>query len=297
MTLLNGGIPAVAGFAVTYLSGYSFTASLVVAIIFISSSVAIIIPSLKASKNLSKESSSLIISAVVLEDVISLILLGLLLQNVSPITSLPLPIYFILLIASIIGLKTILPKLSRFVQKRGLFRHKENEDQIRFIIVVLMGVLLLFSALGMHPIVAAFLLGLVLSSAVSSDLIFTKLHTIGYGLFVPVFFFLIGTQMDFSVFFHLEQASTFLAVILVVSICSKIASGYLAGRLAGIDKDDAAAFGIASTIQLTTSLAATQAAFLVGIIDTSLLTAIVVLSVITTIFSPLLLRVIGHAAE
>ena len=157
-----------------------------------------------------------------------------------------------------------------------------------------MAVLLYFSALGMHTIVAAFLLGLVLSGAVKSDKLFTQLHTIGYGLFVPVFFFMIGTQLDFSVFSHVGSALSFLLVIITVSISTKFLSGYLAGRLAGISRSHSGMFGIASTIQLTTSLAASQAAFSLGIIDTTLLTSMVILSVVTTIFSPLLLRILGH---
>jgi Kef-type K+ transport system membrane component KefB len=158
-----------------------------------------------------------------------------------------------------------------------------------------MAVLLFFSLLGVHPIVAAFLLGLILSSAVSSDKLFTQLHTIGYGLFVPVFFFMIGTQIDVSSFIGVGSNLTFFATIILVSVLVKFGSGYVAGRLAKISREHSAMFGMASTIQLTTSLAATQAAFSLGIIDAPLLTSMVMLSVVTTILSPLLLRLFKHA--
>lgn len=295
LAAINGGVPALVGFLIAQSFGYDLTASLMVAVIFISSSVAIIIPSLKEAKIFKKVDGQLIVSAVVLEDVVSLVLLGLLLQSIDPITNLPLPLYFTLLILSVIGLKVILPKLSNLVMKKGFFKHEEHEDQLRFVIVVLMAVLLYFSALGMHPIVAAFLLGLVLSGAVSSEKIFTQLHTIGYGLFVPVFFFIIGTQIDLDVFIGVGSSLSFLLTIIFASIVSKFTSGYFAGRLAKISKEHSAMFGVASTVQLTTSLAATQAVFSLGIIDTALLTSMVVLSIVTTIFSPILLRLLGHS--
>lgn len=295
MALINGGFPALVGFAVAKGFGYGTSAALMVAVIFISSSVAIIIPSLKDVKLFKKEAGQLIVSAVVMEDVLSLILLGLLLQSVEPITNLPLPIYFAILVLSVVFLKAVLPKLSRIVMKQGFFKHEEHEDQLRFVIVVLMAVLLYFSALGMHPIVAAFLLGLILSGAIVSDKIFTQLHTIGYGLFVPVFFFMIGTQLDFSVFQGANSSLSFLLTIVLVSVAAKLSSGYVAGRAAGIAKKHAAMFGVASTVQLTTSLAATQAAFTLGIIDAALLTSMVLLSIITTVFSPLVLRLLGHS--
>jgi Kef-type K+ transport system membrane component KefB len=295
MALINGGIPAVAGFFVAQAFGYDIFASAIVAIIFISSSVAIVIPSLKSAKLFKKDDGQLIVSAVVLEDVFSLVLLGVLLQSVAPITTLPLPIYALVLLLSIVALKFILPKLSTFVIKKGFFSHKEHEDQLRFVLVVLIGVLLFFSALGVHPIVAAFLLGLVLSSAISSEKLFTQLHTIGYGLFVPVFFFMIGTQLDFNAIFGTGGNLMFLLVIVIVSVVAKFSSGYLAGRLAKISSEHSVMFGLASTVQLTTSLAATQAAFTLGIIDSALLTAMVVLSVLTTIVSPILLKVLGHS--
>ncbi|MBT5808283.1 cation:proton antiporter [Candidatus Uhrbacteria bacterium] len=296
LATINGGVPALVGFAIARGFGYDMMASLMVAIIFISSSIAIIIPSLKEAKLFRKDDGQLIVSAVVLEDVMSLMLLGILLQSVDPITDLPLPIYFVVLILSVVALKVILPKLNKLIFTKGVFKHKEHEDQLRFVIVVLMAVLLYFSAIGVHPIVAAFLLGLVLSGTVSSKKIFTQLHTIGYGLFVPVFFFMIGTQIDLTVFAGTGNSLTFLFTILLVSVLTKFASGYVAGRLVNISKEHSAMFGVASSIQLTTSLAATQAAFSLGIIDTPLLTSMVVLSIVTTVFAPIVLRLLGHNA-
>jgi Kef-type K+ transport system membrane component KefB len=296
LATINGGVPAIVGFIIARGFGYDLMASMMVAIIFISSSIAIIIPSLKEAKLFQKDDGQLIVSAVVLEDVISLILLGILLQSVEPITALPLPIYFVVLILSVVGLKVMLPKLNKVIFAKGLLKHEENEDQLRFVIVVLMAVLLYFSAIGVHPIVAAFLLGLVLSGAISSQKIFNQLHTIGYGLFVPVFFFMIGTQIDFTVFSIAGNSLLFLITILLTSIATKFSSGYIAGRLAGISKDHSAMFGVASTVQLTTSLAATQAAFNLGIIDTALLTSMVLLSIVTTVFAPIVLRLLGHNA-
>lgn len=291
MSAANGLIPAIAGFLVTFSFGYGFLPSAFVGIIFISSSVALIIPSLRSVKLFSTKVGQIIVSSVVVEDLLSLSLLAILLQSVDPITTMPLWLYIGILVLSVLTLKAIIPKLSHLVLKKGfIFKHQEHEDQIRYVIVILMAILLYFSILGVHPIIAAFLVGLLLSSVISSDKIYTQIHTIGYGIFVPVFFFVIGMQIDLKIFYDLKSAGLFFIAILFTSVLVKFLSGYFSARLENMSKYDAKVFGIASTIHLTTALAATHAGYSANIIDETLMTSIVMLSVVTTIFAPILLK-------
>jgi len=291
LALLNGLIPFGVGFWIARYFGYSWTTALLLGTIFISSSVAIIIPSLRSANLLKKDIGQLIISTVVILDIISLVILAFILQKVSPITKLPLTSYFIIIIISVVALFYSLPDLANFMMR---FVHgTEYEKKLRLVIVILIGVVAYFSLLGVHPILAAFIIGVALSTFVKSKRIFSKLHTIGYGLFVPVFFFIIGMEMDFSIFSHFDMNNVLMMLIIFGLIFSKFISGYIGGRLIKLSKRNSSFFGIASSIQITTTLAVTYVASSLGILDSILVTSIILMSLITTFIGPILLKLVS----
>jgi Kef-type K+ transport system membrane component KefB len=286
----NGIIPFIVGVFITNYFGYSRIASLLVGIIFMSSSVAIVVPSLKAAHLFKKDIGQLMLSAVLVMDILSLIFLGVVLQISSPLTGLPLPIYFLLLFGVVGLFFYFAPILSRHFLKSHFSKDKEHESRLRFIIVVLIGSLVLFSWVGIHPILGAFFVGLMLSFVVhdkGAEEIYRKIHTIGYGLFIPVFFFVIGMEVDLGTLKSLGGNNVVIAIVLGL-IFSKVISGYVATRLVKFPKKEALTFSLISMTKLTTVLAITYTASTLGLIDSTLVTAIVSLSVITTFLGPTL---------
>ncbi len=290
MAIVNAIIPSLVGIALMRWLGYSWEVSFLIALIFISSSVAIVIPSIKSTRVRTKF-KNIMISSVVAQDAISLVLIAIFFQGLAPIVNMSLPVYIVSLALAFTALKFLLPKLSDlFLKKRFLFSSDEHEDRLRFVVVVLIGVLAIFSLLGIHPILAAFLVGVLLAQDITSEHIDAKLHTLGYGIFVPVFFFIIGMEMDWSVFTKFDPTDVVLIALPLGLIVSKIFSGYISARLSKMSNRESMVFGIVSTSQLTTTLAASYAAFEMGLLTSELLTAILILSIVTTIFAPLFLR-------
>ena len=297
MAFLNGAIPFTVGLLITKFFGYSWTVSFLIGIVFISSSVAVIVSTLKSNKSISHEVAQLILSSVMLTDIVSLIALGFIFQSTSKITALPLPLYFIVLILSIVSLFIILPALSKKIMQRKLSKDDGSERQLRFVIIVLVSVILYFSALGAHPILAAFLAGLSLSSVIitnKQNRLLTKLHTMGYGLFIPVFFFVVGMEMDVSLLREFDIRNILMISLILGLIFSKLFSGYFAGRVVKLSKKDSMLFGSISITQLTTTLAVTYAASAIGLLDSLLVTTIVLLSIISTLVGPMLVSYISN---
>jgi len=294
MALLNGGVPFMVGFFITYSFGYSILASFLIGIVFISSSVAVIVPTLQNVGAFGKREGQLILSAVLVTDVVSLISLGIILQKVQPITHLPFFIYIPLLLISIFALFFIIPKLA----DKGIklyFTEDTYEARVRFIFVLTLAILLYFAALGVHPILGAFLAGLVFSSAVhhlkQKDLR-QSIHTLGYGIFIPIFFFIIGTEMDFSLFFGSDARGLITILLVFGLIVSKVVSGFIAAKIVGFKNKAAKVYGTISMTQLTTTLATTYAAASLGILDSLLVTSIILISIVTTILSPVVVNLI-----
>jgi len=289
MSVLNGIIPFVVGVSITKYFGYDLITSLIVGIVFVSSSVAIIVPSLKAVNIFDKKIGQLILSSVLLADIVSLIALGFIFQTISPITKLPLPLYYVILITSIFSLFIFIPKISRLAFRK-ISDDIGYERKIRFIMVITLFSLVFFSLLGVHPILTAFLVGLTLSGFIHHDktgIIYSKIHTLGYGLFIPIFFFVVGMEMDLSLFRKFDVSDILMIALIFGLILSKFLSGLLAGKIVKLSKKDSLTFGTISIVQLTTTLAVTFAASSLGLLDNAIITSIILLSIITTIIGPI----------
>jgi Kef-type K+ transport system membrane component KefB len=294
MAALNGILPFIAGYAVMAALGYNWLTAMLVGTIFISSSVAVIIGTIKSAHFFDSEVGKTVISMVVIEDIFSLLVLAMILQGVSPVTAFPLPIYFVILIASVFLLKKFIPVIAEYFFRHIYRKHDQYEMELRFILVILMTVLLYFAGLGVHPIVAAFVVGLILSDIIKTEEIHTKLHTIGYGLFVPVFFFIVGMDLDLGLLFTFELTNIVMISVILASLGSKFISGYIAGRATGMSKKNSSILGIATTPQLTTTLAVVYAVATLNILDELVVSTVIILSVLTTVLSPFLLNIITH---
>lgn len=295
LSLLNGLIPFGAGYMLGLLFGISTLGSLLLGVIFMSSSIAVIVPTLETTGLLHSKLGRSIVSATIIVDVASLVLLSILLQSVDPVTLLPLPSFYILLVIILIAFRYGLPKLRELIpirrDEKDLF-----ESEVRIIVVMLIGVVVTFELLGLHPIIAGFFTGLVLSDSIKSDIVIDKLRTISYGVFIPVFFVVIGMQTDVGVFTS-GQANVWLALtVIATSIAAKFVSGWVGARISGFRNNEALTVGAATIPQLSTTLAVVFSAVALGLLEDELITAMVMLSVVTTVAAPLLVRALQKKA-
>ena len=117
-----------------------------------------------------------------------------------------------------------------------------------------------------------------------------KIKTISYGVFIPTFFIVIGLQTDLSVFSDIGSVLLVVVLVVVSLVTSKYISGYFAARVVGFDEIESSFFAATSLPQLSTTLATAFVAFSLGLIDQTLLTSLVMLSVVTVLLSPILIR-------
>ncbi len=289
LSFINGLIPFLIGLGIGFYFGYGWVPALLLGIIFISSSIAVIIPSLEARGLIETRIGKSIVAATILEDTASLIAFSILLQTIDPITKLPLPIFYLLLFIALYALRWVLPKLHWILSLHG--NEKDIFQQnLRATIAILVGTVIVFELLGLHPIIAGFFSGLVLSGSLTSESLEDKLRTISYGVFIPTFFIIIGTETDLSVFENFGgNAVVITAVILLGSMLSKFISGWIGGRIIGLTSLQSALVGAATMPQLSTTLAVVFTGVKLGILGPELITAMVILSVATVFFAPVLI--------
>jgi len=290
LAFVNGFVPFLVGFGVVWFLGYETMTSLIVGIIFVSSSVAVVIPSLEVSGVLNTKLGQSVVVTTVLQDITSLVLLSLLLQSVSPVTEVPLYVFYPVLLGVLIALRLLIPKLREWVVKITTGSPDLFQLEFRSTFLILIGTVIAFELLGLHPIVAGFFSGLVLADSIKSKILKDKIKTISYGVFIPTFFIVIGLQTDMGVFKDVGSVLAIMLLIIFSLITAKYTSGYFASRIVGFSKLESSFFAVTSLPQLSTTLATAFVAFSLGLIDQILLTSLVILSIVTVFISPILIR-------
>jgi len=291
LALINATIPFLVGIGIGFLFGYGWIIALLLGIIFVSSSIAVVIPSLEANNLLATRLGKSVVAITIIQDIASLVMLSILLQIINPVTVLPLPLFYILLFVSLVALRWILPKLQRFFSSAVQGTKDLFQQELRVIFAILIGTVISFEVLGLHPIIAGFFAGLVLSGSIKSEILKEKLHTISYGLFIPTFFIIIGTKTNLGIFLESNSAALLIAAVVLGSLLSKFVSGWIGGRIIGFTSSQSLLIGASTIPQLSTTLAVVFAAAALGLLSQELVAAMVILSTVTTFLGPLLMQV------
>jgi Kef-type K+ transport system membrane component KefB len=290
LALINGLVPFFVGLGIVLLLGYPLLTAIVVGIIFISSSIAVVIPSLTTDGMLYTKLGQSVVITTILQDISSLVLLSLVLHMVNPVTDVPLYIFYPVLLGVLVLLRFTIPRLRDYIIAQASASPTLFQLQFRVTFVILIGTVIIFELLGLHPIIAGFFSGLVLADSITSKVLKDKIQTISYGIFIPIFFIVVGLQTDINVFAEVGTVLLVMISIIIGLVLSKYGSGFVAARLVGFSQLESHFFAATSLPQLSTTLATGFVALQLGLLDQTLLTSLIMLSVVTVTLSPLLIN-------
>jgi len=289
IALYTSVIPFIAALAVSQIFGLSFVASIFVGITFISSSVAAILPTLEEKQLLHCKLGRTIVSSVIISDIMSLVALSIVLQTIAPQTKLPLLLFYPLLFILLLFLKWFIPKLFS-LYKADMKNEKDIYHQdMRTVFLLLIGTALSFQLLGLHAIVAGFFAGVVLSGTLQSKTLYENIRAVSYGIFIPIFFLLIGVQVHIGEVLFDSKVLLFTVSLCGIAILSKLLAGYFGGLAAKFSKKESSIIGASAIPQLSTTLAVALTGLEAGIITSDIVTALIVVSLVTTTVGSLLI--------
>ncbi len=292
---LTAMIPFVVGISIGLFFGYGTSTTILLGLIFMSSSIAIAIPTLESKGLFHSRIGKIIISSIVLQDVASLILLAVVLQYFMP-GIFPLPIFVTLFLFALLVVALVrwgIPRLRWVFDKYSKIKNPFERD-LRMVFAVLIGAVIIFELLGLHAIVGAFLAGLVLSETIKEKALRDKIHVMAYGLFIPIFFVMVGADTDISVFWGARSILFLFLAVVLGSILSKFLSGYLAGKLINLTTKQSMLVGGSCIPQLSTTLAVIAVGQQHHLLPSEVVTTLILLSIITVLVSPLL---VGRLAD
>ncbi len=283
-------IPAIGGYFIGKLFGLNFIGALLYAAIFSSHSVGIVY-ALMNELNLTKSKfGTTALSATIFVDLISLIVLSIIIKMSSNIQNSDI-IYFIgEVIIYIVVLLLTIPYISKIMFKRCSQLHIKR---IHFVLFIILVSILAGESIGLHPIIGAFITGIAVSEALTKEehdeLLNKNLNAIGYGFFIPIFFLTLGISTDITVLTNLHNLWIVIITIVSASVL-KIVSGYISFNIIGYDKIKSLCGGLLTIPKISASLVAASVGFEMGIIPREFFVAIVVLSLVSSMITPIFVK-------
>jgi len=245
-----------------------------------------------------------IISAAIFNDIVALLVLGIILDFNNEtktirdltlsilFTSLKVVVFILVLMLSYRFFKHAKRKVNVINPKVNAFLHYLRGKESLFALVILY--VLAFSSiselLGLHFIVGAFFGAILLPRSMFADRDFNRVRRsisgITMGFLAPIFFATMGLSFNFSAL----DNGTLLLVVLAASFFSKIFGGYLGGRLAGLSNSKSLTVGIGLNARGIIELVIANIALSKGFIDVQVFSILVVMALLTTLFTPFLLK-------
>jgi Kef-type K+ transport system membrane component KefB len=141
---------------------------------------------------------------------------------------------------------------------------------------------------GLAAITGAFIAGVGLSRSPLRDKIEAKMHTLTYAFLVPIFFVSIGLEANAREL--TSDVLPFLIALFVVAVVSKIIGAGLGARLSGFTHAESLRVGIGMISRGEVGLIVASIGVRDGLIGEEVFSAVVILVLLTTLVTPILLR-------
>jgi Kef-type K+ transport system membrane component KefB len=178
----------------------------------------------------------------------------------------------------------LLPVLTRIVRRTG----SEN-GTISFCLIVLFVFGVSAEVFGnMAAITGTFMAGLFFTRTKEKDIIVSGISNLAYGFFVPIFFICIGLKTNLRLFS--PDSMIFLLVMVLIAVISKILGSGLGARAGGYSWLESYQLGNGMVSRGEVGLIIASIGASTGLINTVVLTDIVILILLTTLITPLLLK-------
>jgi Kef-type K+ transport system membrane component KefB len=286
-------VPWVAGYYLAKIFGYSMGASVFVGTALTATSIAITANVLKEMGKLQTEAAKAVIGAAIIDDVLSLLALTISGEIVSGELSIPLIFITIikaiafLVIGLVLGSKVISSIMIRL--DNTSFCGKYPESIFIFAIMVAFLYSLVPELVGLPAIIGSFLAGVALTRVkLKHDVSFRKGAEHLQIIFASIFFISLGVLLDFHII--TLNLVWFIFVLTVVAILTKLIGCGVPAKLQGINTRDSLIIGVGMIPRGEVAMIVALIGLNQNLIMQDTYAALVLMSLLTTILPPLVLR-------
>ena len=280
-------IPLFAGIVLGIASGFNTIHSLFIGIALSITSIGISVRTLIDLRQLKSDIGLLVVSSAVIDDVIGIMMLGILAALVTGegygagvLTTIVLAILFLVVVLTA-GKRVLV-----WVFQES---HKAHTHEMPYSVALICGLLCALAAneAGLHFAIGAFIAGLILGDSIRSDRsLYDSLSDLAFGFFVTLFFAYIGLLFPPSL---AGVPLVFFAVLVAVSFASKIVGGFIGSFRTLQNPRKALVVGFGLVPRGEVALVVAKVSLTAGIISISLFSAVTLMVVITVFAAPFLM--------
>ncbi len=123
------------------------------------------------------------------------------------------------------------------------------------------------------------------------------IHPLTYSILVPVFFISIGLEANGRALIGDSSKLVLMAVILIVAVVGKVAGCGVAARLCGFNRQEALRVGVGMVSRGEVGLIVAGVGLASGVINQEIFSIMVIMVLVTTMITPLLLRLVFPPCE
>jgi len=153
------------------------------------------------------------------------------------------------------------------------------------LIIVLVG---LSETVGAENILGAFIAGVLVSLLSPNQELIHKLDSFGYGFLIPIFFVMIGVNLDVWALFSNKKLLLLIPLLIIGLLLSKLVPVYLLRKWYDVKTVIASGFLLTSTLSLV--IAAATIGERIGVITEEMKGTLILVAVITSIFTPVVFK-------
>ena len=277
-------LPIAAGVAISLMGGEALTTAAFVGLALAATSIGITSRVLADMGVLDRTFARVVLGAAVIDDVLALILIGL----VSSVAAGDVSGSTVLVAVAALGLVGLGFAAAR--RARGLKREVFTwplfaDTPLAPAFILMLAVALVSAAIGLAAIIGAFVAGLIVAETEAQDELEHEIRPLGQ-IFTPFFFAVTGAQVNLTALFDPGIAA--LAVILAVAgVITKAAGGLLGARSIGRWGSAAVGFGMVPRGEV--GIVVANLGLAAGLLSAGLFSAVLVAVVLTTVVAPYLL--------
>ncbi|ENH95921.1 Na+/H+ antiporter family protein [Gracilibacillus halophilus YIM-C55.5] len=158
----------------------------------------------------------------------------------------------------------------------------------RAVFTLIIFLVALSESVGAENILGAFLAGALVSLLTPNQDLVQKLDSFGYGFLIPIFFVMVGVELDIWALFNKPKVLLLIPLLLIALLLSKMIPVFLLRKWYATNTVFAASMLLTSTLSLV--IAAATIGERIGVINSDMHGALVLVAVISCIITPALFK-------
>ena len=194
---------------------------------------------------------------------------------------------FVLFFAGLWLGRRLLHREGSLVKRLAFSAPRTAELRVRASLTLMLVFVVVSQFIGTEIILGAFLAGALVSALgrhSGHGLLGVKLDAIGFGLFIPIFFIMVGAKFDLRSLLADESGLILAPVLVVFAFAVKVVPSLLLSKFFGRRQALAAGFLISSRLSLI--IAASAIGLKLGAISPAINSAIILVAIVTCVVSP-----------